>query len=336
MDGHVRAPRRSSWRVLVALLALAGLLAACNSDDDTSTSDDNGSASGPASASAPAAEEGADPVLPVEVTNADGSTTEVTDVSRIVPLNGDIAEVIFALGLGDNVVATDVSATYPAEAAALPKVGYQRTLSVEGILSEEPTVVIGNTDAGPPDVIEQLKATVPVVIIEYPTDLTGPAEKIEAVATALGVPGRGQALATSTDESIEAAQAQVPDDAESPRVVLLYLRGADVQMIGGADIGAAALLEATGAIDAAAEAGITETVPITPEALVEAAPDVIVTTTSGLESVGGKEGLLAIPGVAQTPAGESGRVLDFDDQYLLGGGPRSGDALADLIDALYS
>jgi iron complex transport system substrate-binding protein len=322
--------------VLVALLALAGLLAACNSDDDTSTSDDNGSASGPASASAPAAEEGADPVLPVEVTNADGSTTEVTDVSRIVPLNGDIAEVIFALGLGDNVVATDVSATYPAEAAALPKVGYQRTLSVEGILSEEPTVVIGNTDAGPPDVIEQLKATVPVVIIEYPTDLTGPAEKIEAVATALGVPGRGQALATSTDESIEAAQAQVPDDAESPRVVLLYLRGADVQMIGGADIGAAALLEATGAIDAAAEAGITETVPITPEALVEAAPDVIVTTTSGLESVGGKEGLLAIPGVAQTPAGESGRVLDFDDQYLLGGGPRSGDALADLIDALYS
>ena len=324
MDGHARTPRRVSW------------LAACSSDDDTSTSDDSGRASGSASASAPAADEEADPVLPVEVTNADGSTTEVTDVSRIVPLNGDIAEVIFAIGLGDNVVATDVSATYPAEAAALPKVGYQRTLSVEGILSQEPTVVIGNTDAGPPDVIEQLKATVPVVIIESPTDLTGPAEKIEAIATALGVPGRGQALATTTDESIEAAQAKVPDDAEPSRVVLLYLRGADVQMIGGADIGAAALLEAAGAIDAAAEAGITQTVPITPEALVEAAPDVIVTTTSGLESVGGKEGLLAIPGVAQTPAGESGRVLDFDDQYLLGGGPRSGDSLADLIAALYS
>lgn len=327
--------RRRAGLVL-ALVALTGALAACGSDDDDSPSSSASASETGSGSGSPAGDEGeAAPVLPVEVTNADGSTTEVTDVSRIVPLNGDIAEVVFALGLGDNVVATDVSATYPDEAAALPKVGYQRTLSVEGILAQEPTVVIGNTDAGPPDVLEQLKATVPVVTIEYQTDLTGPAAKIEAIATALGVPERGKALAQTTDEAIEAARAEVPDDAEPPRVVLLYLRGADVQMIGGADIGAAAVLEATGAIDAAAEAGITQTVPITPEALVEAAPDVIVTTTAGLESVGGKEGLLAIPGVAQTPAGESGTVLDFDDQYLLGGGPRTGDALADLIDALY-
>jgi iron complex transport system substrate-binding protein len=118
-------------------------------------------------------------------------------------------------------------------------------------------------------------------------------------------------------------------------VVLLYLRGTQTQMIGGADIGAAALLEAAGAVDAAAEIGIEETVPITPEALVDAAPDVIVTTTAGLESVGGPEGLLSVPGVAQTPAGEAQAIVDFDDQYLLGGGPRTGDALADLIAALY-
>ena len=68
----------------------------------------------------------------------------------------------------------------------------------------------------------------------------------------------------------------------------------------------------------------------------EAAPDVIITTTSGLESVGGIDGLLTIPGVAQTPAGQNRKVLDFDDQYLLGGGPRSGDALSDLIAALYA
>lgn len=329
--------RRRAGVGLLALLTLVGGLVACSGDDDDTTASATGSGSEPAEASAsvPAGEEESAPVLPVEVTNADGSTTEVTDVSRIVPLNGDIAEVVFALGLGDNVVATDVSATYPEEAAGLPKVGYQRTLSVEGILAQEPTVVIGNTNAGPPDVLEQLKATVPVVVIEYGTDLAAPVEKIEAIATALGVPGRGEALAKETDEAIEAAQAEVPADAEPPRVVLLYLRGAETQMIGGADIGAAALLEASGAIDAAAVAGITQTVPITPEALVEAAPDVIVTTTAGLESVGGKDGLLAIPGVAQTPAGESGTVVDFDDQYLLGGGPRTGDALAELIAALY-
>ena len=41
-----------------------------------------------------------------------------------------------------------VSATYPVEALALPKIGYQRSLSAEGTLSMEPSVVIGNTLAG--------------------------------------------------------------------------------------------------------------------------------------------------------------------------------------------
>lgn len=321
--------------LLLGSITLLALVAGCGSDDDDDTAAEGDEVA--EASSREGAEAGPEdaPVLPVEFTNADGSTTEVTDASRIVPLNGDIAEVVYALGLGDNVVATDTSATYPEEAAARPKVGYQRELSVEGILAHEPTVVIGNTDAGPPDVVEQLKATVPVVIVEYPVDLTAPAAKIEAVAEALGVPNRGAALAAEVDASIEAAQAEVPDDGEPPRAVLLYLRGAQVQMIGGADLGVNALLEAAGAVDAAAEAGITQTSPITPEALVEAAPDVIITTTAGLESVGGVEGLLGIPGVAQTPAGESGNVVDFDDQYLLGGGPRSGEALADLVEALY-
>ena len=62
-----------------------------------------------------------------------------------------------------------------------------------------------------------------------------------------------------------------------------------------------------------------------------AAPDVIVVTTSGLESVGGIDGLLQVPGVAQTPAGASKTVLDYDDQKLLGGGPRTGTALRELV-----
>jgi hypothetical protein len=74
-------------------------------------------------------------VLPVTVKDKDGKPLVVKDVSRIVPLNGGVAEVIFALGLTKNVVGVDTSATYPAKAVAgLPKIGYQRTLSSEGIL----------------------------------------------------------------------------------------------------------------------------------------------------------------------------------------------------------
>jgi iron complex transport system substrate-binding protein len=272
------------------------------------------------------------PELPVTVENADGSTTEVTDVSRIVPLNGDIAEVVFALGLGADVVATDISATHPAKAAALPKVGYQRSLNAEGILSFQPTVVIGNVDAGPPPVIQQLRdAGVPVVIFEFEPTLDAPVEKIHAIADALGVPERGDALAKKTSTAIRKSVRLAKQADDEPRAVFLYVRGAQTQMIGGAGSGADVLLEAAHATDAASEAGIQGFAPITPESLVAAAPDVIVVTTSGLESVGGIDGLLAIPGVAQTPAGQARAILAYDDQKLLGGGPRTGSALRDLV-----
>ena len=107
------------------------------------------------------------PVLPTRVKDVNGKTVVIRNASRIVPLNGDIAETIFTLGLSSRVVGVDTSALYPKRTVdRLPKIGYQRTLSAEGILSLRPTVVIGSTEAGPPTVIEQIRAAgVPVLII---------------------------------------------------------------------------------------------------------------------------------------------------------------------------
>ena len=80
-----------------------------------------------------------------------GGAVEVTDVRRIVALNGDVNEIIYALGLGDNIVANDITGYYPAEADKKPKIGYQRTLSAETIFAQKPTLIIGNQDAGPRD-----------------------------------------------------------------------------------------------------------------------------------------------------------------------------------------
>ena len=67
-----------------------------------------------------------------------------------------------------------------------------------------------------------------------------------------------------------------------------------------------------------------------------AKPDVILLLDGGLQSVGGVDGVLKLPGVAQTPAGAARRIVSLDDQYLLGLGPRGGAALKDLIAKLYS
>lgn len=278
------------------------------------------------------------PQLPVTVTDVNGDAVTVSDVSRIVPLNGDLAEIVWALGLGDNVVGVDVSATYPPNATGpLPRIGYQRTLAAEGVLSLEPTVIIGSPEAGPPEVIEQIRgAGVPVVIIpEQRQTIDAVAAKIRAVAEALGVADAGEALATQTQTEIDGAITLGAEGATQPRVLFLYVRGEGTQMIAGAETSADAMITAAGGINAGAEAGITGFQPLTAESLAAAQPDTLVLLTAGLDSVGGIDGLLQIPGIGQTPAGENRSVLDYDDLYFLGLGPRTGAALTEFVSGLH-
>ncbi len=61
------------------------------------------------------------PDLPVTVRSADGEQVEVERAERVVPLSGSLSEIVFTLGLGDRVVARDVTATFE-QAAKLPVV----------------------------------------------------------------------------------------------------------------------------------------------------------------------------------------------------------------------
>ncbi|MGE0227834.1 MAG: hemin ABC transporter substrate-binding protein [Dehalococcoidia bacterium] len=326
-------------RMLVGLTLIAALLtfAACGEEAaSTETATAPASASTSAASAAPTTTREATPVLPVTVDDKDGKPVTIRDVSRVVILNGDITEVVYALGLGEQVVGVDTSATYPPEARAKQSIGYQARLNAEGVLALTPTLVIGDEGAGPPEVIEQIRSTgVPVLIIPDAATIDDISTKITAVATALGVPGRGAELASQTRRDIDSATDLVQRATSKPTVSFLYLRGSATQMMGGKGTRADSLIEAAGGVDAGVRAGIVDYKPITPEALVTASPDVILVMDAGLESVGGVDGLLAIPGMAETPAGKARRVVHFDDQYLLGFGPRTGQLLMELVRALH-
>ena len=280
-----------------------------------------------------------EPSLPVTLADAHGDVVTVESIDRIIPLDGDLAEVVFALGLGVRVVASDLSATFPPEADALPEIGYQRSLSAEPIAAFEPTVLLATDLAGPPETLDQLRdLDYPLVMIDRPIDATGPATKIREVAEALGVPERGEALARDVQATIDAASeagAAAAAAGDRPRVMALYLRGERVQFVFGKNSGLDWVIAAAGAIDVGTELGVVDNAPLTAESVLEAAPDVFLVSTTGLESVGGLDGLLAIPGIAQTPAGEATRVITHPDQYLFLGGPRAGMLLAELVGELH-
>ncbi|MEW1642145.1 MULTISPECIES: ABC transporter substrate-binding protein [unclassified Streptomyces] len=332
-DGTVPRLRTRLAGALLTVLALTltGCGGAATSADTT-----------PAKATAPANRvepltDTPTPRLPVTVRSADGKQVTVRNARRIVPLSGSLSEIVFTLGLGDRVVARDITATFQ-QAVKLPMVTRNHDVSAESVLSLKPDLVLAEKTTGPSEAMGQIRAAgVPVLVVDPARGLADVGPRIQAVADALGVPAAGTELTKRSEDRIAAVRKAIPRHKDTPRVAFLYLRGsASVYLIGGKGSGATSLLEAAGAVDAGAESGLTKDfTAITTEALAQAAPDAILVMTKGLESVGGIDGLVKIPGVAQTPAGMNRRVVSIEDGVLLNYGPRTDQVLRSLVDQLY-
>ena len=239
------------------------------------------------------------PALPVTLTDSTGSEVTVTSVDRIVPVDGDLAEIVFALGLGDQVVATDISATYPPEADALPDIGYQRALNAEPIAAVEPTVVLATDLAQPPETLEQLRRLRdPVVVIERQPALDGPGRQDRAVADVARSTRARRAVGRRPRTTRSRPPPPMPAPVASDRVSSpLYLRGDQIQLIFGEGTGIDDVLPAVGAVDVAAELGRRARPNRSPpKRCCSPRPTYLLVTTAGLESVGGVDGLLDIPG----------------------------------------
>ncbi|MEI8648053.1 ABC transporter substrate-binding protein [Paraglaciecola sp. Hal342] len=122
---------------------------------------------------------------------------------RIIASGGSITEVIYALGKEQYLVATDSTSLYPAEAAALPKLGYFRQLSTEGILGFAPTHLFGAQATGPETLATQLEsAGIKVHIFTEQRDLSGLQQMISEMGQLLDTPNKAQALNTQIEQQV--------------------------------------------------------------------------------------------------------------------------------------
>ncbi len=279
------------------------------------------------------------PTLPVTVQSFDGREVTVADASRIiaVDLYGTLGEIVYSLGLGANVVGRDLPTGFP-EAADVPVVtGAGHALSIETILGLDPSVILTDATLLTDTARSQLESSgIPVVYFDEARTLDGIDDRITAVAATLGVPEAGAALVERTDQQICAALAGVPADTGNPLVAFLYLRGSNIKMLFGPGSGADDLIREIGGQDAGTTIGLTQQyAPVTSEAIISAAPSAYLVMTDGLESSGGLDAMMAIPGLAQTPAGQNQRVIDMDGSRLLTFGPRTGETIASLVEAFY-
>lgn len=265
----------------------------------------------------------------VRIMDATGDTVHVQQTDRVVSVGGAVTEIVFGLGLSDRIVAVDSTSRYPDETATKPKVGYMRQLGAEPILALNPSLVLAVEDAGPPEALDQIReAGVPVILVPDKSSPEGVIEKIALVAETLGAPEKGQAFLRRFRTEIREASTLVASVISRPRVLFLLTVGGGAPLAAGLNTSAAGIIELAGGINVVdAFEGYR---PLSPEAAVAAAPEVILMTEQSLSALGGEEGLHGIPEIALTPAGQQGRVVAMDGLLLLGFGPRTAVAITQL------
>lgn len=257
--------------------------------------------------------------------------------TRIVCLAKQYNEVIYALGAEKNLVAVDLSSTYPPAIKALPTVGYHRALSAEGIISQEPTLVIHDNNVGPEQVMQQLeKMKIPMKTF---ADSVFTIDQDKAMITELGTyfgrERQADSLCRILDTQMKEALTNSKHYTDTPRVVIIHFgRAMNIYLAVTQKSTAAKMVAwAGGAIPIEGAKGMQQ---VSAELIAQADPDVILLTDFGYDRLGSIEKIKELPGVSGTKAARSNHIYRVEEHDLIYLGPRTGAnvlALQKLIHA---
>jgi iron complex transport system substrate-binding protein len=248
---------------------------------------------------------------------------------KIVSVNGTMSEIVCSLGLESSLVGVDVTSTYPASLEKVTKVGHNRQVSSEGIVALAPSLVIGLQNDLKPAIIEQLTSS-NIKTKLFAQDLS--VEGTKKLITEAGVYFNQSVKATALIAQLDKDIALVKKPAVKKKVLFIYARGAGTMMVSGTGTSVDKIIQLSGGQNAVTS--FADFKPLTAEALIAANPDVILLFDSGLESLGGIDGLLKVQGIGQTNAGKNKKIITMDGQLLTGFGPRLGKAMIELASEL--
>lgn len=260
-----------------------------------------------------------------EETKKEETPVEKTEALKIVSLNGAVTEIIAALGHEKEIVGVDVTSTYPETVKTTAKdLGHVRSITIESIVALKPTVIIGTDKDMSPELAEKIKsAGIEAHILTQDFSPEGTKKLIADVAGII----KNTDFKALTDK-VDADLAKIQPIAKAPKVLFIYARGAGTLMVAGKNTPVEKTIALAGGQNAVTE--FDDFKPLTPESLIKGNPDVILLFTTGLQSLGGVDGLLKIQGVEKTNAGKNKKIIALDGALISGFGPRVGEGAAAL------
>tara|TARA_R110002096_G_scaffold183757_16_gene361953 strand:- start:3199 stop:4086 length:888 start_codon:yes stop_codon:yes gene_type:complete len=267
------------------------------------------------------------------IQSSDGVIVNIENSSRIITLGGSVTETVYALGVGDRVIATDESSTFPSAVFRLPRVPYLRNLTSEGLISLGSSLIISSDDANPKSVIDQIRsAGTDVLLVEENESLEGMIAKVRNIAKAIGKEQEGEVIIQKNELEYHLADSLRKTLNSAPKVLfVLSVRGESTFMVAGANSSASVMIELAGGQNAVTDFDGYKT--ISNEAIVAANPDYILVMHSRLDEI--RAGIEKTPAVNLTKAVVNNNVIGMDGNYLLGFGPRFGAAIIELIQKIH-
>jgi len=258
---------------------------------------------------------------------------------RIVSLSKHLTEMVFALGKGHDLVAVDLSSTYPDSAKLLKTVGYHRALSPESIIAMNPELVIHSNDIGPENVLPQItSAGLNIKAFGGGNTIDSAKLLLKDLGNFFGEDAKADSIIKKMDKdlAIVADSLKALNLVDTPKVMIIHFGRANnvyfvmsgrngvgdkmIQMAGGKT----AIYDAKGARQISAEAVAT------------ANPDIIIATDFGFDQMGNMDKFIDdVPGVALTNAGKNKRIVRFEEHDLVYFGPRSGENILKLMKLLH-
>ncbi|HAS6233291.1 TPA: ABC transporter substrate-binding protein [Vibrio vulnificus] len=237
---------------------------------------------------------------------------------RIISAGSAVTELILALHAEQSLIAVDVTSQLP-EGQQLPKIGYHRRLSAEGLLALSPTKLIGSDEMGPAPVLQQLKSTgVDIEVVNTQANVDGLKARIDQIAAILNKPQEAQQLKSLVDQQVQSLKANQPTN-QKKKVLFLLIHEGRAANVAGTDTTPDAIINLAGAINPAADK-ITAYKPLSSESMVEMQPDVILVSGRSFEKLGGPDAIIKMmPLLAATPAGQNKQIMTIDGAALIGG-----------------
>ncbi|MCC4239768.1 heme/hemin ABC transporter substrate-binding protein [Thalassospira povalilytica] len=252
--------------------------------------------------------------------------------ARVITVGAPATEIVFALGAGDSVVATDTTSTRPDPVPTLPKVGYMRQLASEGIISLKPDLVVAVEKSGPENVLQELgNLGIPVVKLPSLDEIKNLPDAIAVAGKALGRDEDAKSLIQKVRDDISGLAAR--NEGGRPSIIFLMAVGHGKPLSAGSHTTASEIIDLIGGTNPMASFDGFK--PVSPEIIAADQSDYVLVPQSTVDHFGGLDGLKTDPVLGLNKAVANGKVLTVSSSTILGFGPESASEIRDVAKSLH-